>query len=50
MEASRRWGDWKGRVNLVFDPTKFTENGVVGDPREASAVWTRKFSTSRAKR
>ena len=35
-EASRRWGDWKGRVNLAFDSAEFTENGAVGDPREAS--------------
>ncbi|MFC6824933.1 creatininase family protein [Halopelagius fulvigenes] len=34
--GSRRWGDWVGRVNLAFDSAEFTENGVVGDPREAS--------------
>jgi len=36
-EASERWGDWAGRTNLAFDSAEFTENGVVGDPREASA-------------
>ena len=36
-EASDRWGDWQGRVNLAFDSAEFTENGVIGDPREASA-------------
>ena len=35
-EASSRWGDWEGRANLAFDSAEFTENGVVGDPREAS--------------
>ncbi|WP_408960587.1 creatininase family protein [Natrinema sp. 74] len=35
--GSDRWGDWQGRVNLAFDSAEFTENGVVGDPREASA-------------
>ncbi|MFC7076884.1 creatininase family protein [Haloarcula halophila] len=32
-----RWGDWQGRVNLAFDSDEFTENGVVGDPRDGSA-------------
>ncbi|ELY62908.1 creatininase family protein [Natrinema versiforme] len=36
-EASDRWGEWQGRTNLAFDSAEFTENGVVGDPREASA-------------
>lgn len=27
--------DQEGRVNLAFDSAEFTENGVVGDPREA---------------
>jgi creatinine amidohydrolase len=36
-EASDRWGDWQGRVNLAFDSAEFTENGVVGNPRDASA-------------
>ncbi|MDQ2052673.1 creatininase family protein [Natronolimnohabitans sp. A-GB9] len=36
--GSDRWGDWQGRVNLAFDSAEFTENGVVGDPREASAA------------
>lgn len=35
--GSDRWGDWQGRVNLAFDSAEFTDNGVVGDPREASA-------------
>ncbi|WP_254274553.1 creatininase family protein [Haloarcula marina] len=35
--GSDRWGDWQGRVNLAFDSHEFTENGVVGDPREGSA-------------
>lgn len=33
-EASDRWGEWQGSVNLAFDSSEFTENGVVGDPRE----------------
>ncbi|WP_256290912.1 creatininase family protein [Halobellus inordinatus] len=35
--SSDRWGDWQGRVNLAVDSHEFTENGVVGDPRESSA-------------
>lgn len=35
--GSDRWGDWQGRVNLAFDSDEFTENGVVGDPREGGA-------------
>lgn len=35
--GSERWGEWQGRVNLAFDSDEFTENGVVGDPREGSA-------------
>jgi creatinine amidohydrolase len=35
--GSDRWGDWQGRTNLAFDSHEFTENGVVGDPREGSA-------------
>lgn len=36
-DGSERWGEWQGRVNLAFDSDEFTENGVVGDPREGSA-------------
>ncbi|SFR65390.1 creatininase family protein [Halogeometricum limi] len=35
--GSDRWGDWQGRVNLAVDSHEFTENGVVGDPRDGSA-------------
>jgi creatinine amidohydrolase len=35
--GSDRWGEWQGRVNLAFDSAEFTDNGVVGDPREGSA-------------
>ena len=35
-EGADRWGDWQGRVNLAVDSDEFTENGVVGDPRESS--------------
>lgn len=35
--GSDRWGDWQGRTNLAFDSHEFTDNGVVGDPREGSA-------------
>ena len=31
-----RWGEWQGRVNLAVDSDEFTDNGVVGDPRESS--------------
>ena len=35
--GSDRWGDWQGRTNLAFDSHEFTDNGVVGDPRDGSA-------------
>ena len=35
--ASDRWGDWTSFTNLAFDSAEFTENGVVGDPREGDA-------------
>jgi len=35
--GSDRWGDWQGRVNLAVDSDEFTDNGVVGDPRDSSA-------------
>ncbi len=31
------WGEWVGGVNLAYDSAEFSENGAVGDPREASA-------------
>ncbi|ERG96817.1 creatininase family protein [Haloquadratum walsbyi] len=36
-DATDGWGDWQGKVNLAVDSNEFTDNGVVGDPREASA-------------
>ncbi|MFT4890156.1 MAG: creatinine amidohydrolase [Halobacteriales archaeon] len=36
-DASDRWGDWTSGVNLAHDTGEFTENGVVGDPREGTA-------------
>ncbi|WP_058367449.1 creatininase family protein [Haloparvum sedimenti] len=33
-EGSARWGEWVSGVNLAHDSDEFTENGVVGDPRE----------------
>ncbi|MFB6297381.1 MAG: creatininase family protein [Salinirussus sp.] len=35
--GSDRWGDWHSGVNLAFDSDEFTDNGVVGDPREGDA-------------
>lgn len=35
--GSDGWGEWQSGVNLAFDSDEFTENGVVGDPREGSA-------------
>jgi creatinine amidohydrolase len=34
--GSDGWGEWQGRVNLAVDSHEFTDNGVVGDPRESS--------------
>jgi creatinine amidohydrolase len=31
------WGEWVSGVNLAYDSDEFSENGTVGDPREASA-------------
>ena len=36
--AADRWGDWVSGVNLAVDSHEFTENGVVGDPREGDAA------------
>jgi len=30
------WGEWVSGVNLAYDSDDFSENGTVGDPREAS--------------
>lgn len=30
------WGEWQSGTNLAYDSAEFTENGVVGDPREGS--------------
>ena len=35
--GSDRWGEWVSGVNLAYDSDEFTENGVVGDPREGDA-------------
>ncbi|MFB6170233.1 MAG: creatininase family protein [Haloarculaceae archaeon] len=35
--ASPGWGEWVHHTNLAYDTDEFSENGVVGDPREASA-------------
>ncbi len=35
--GSDHWGDWQSGVNLAFDSPEFTDNGVVGDPRDGSA-------------
>ena len=34
--GAARWGDWVSGVNLAHDSSEFTENGVVGDPREGT--------------
>ena len=31
------WGEWVSGTNLAYDAAEFSENGTVGDPREASA-------------
>ncbi|RDI71418.1 creatininase family protein [Halopelagius longus] len=35
--GSDRWGEWVSGVNLSHDSAEFTENGVVGDPRQGDA-------------
>jgi creatinine amidohydrolase len=35
--SADRWGEWVGGANLAYDTREFSENGVVGDPRDASA-------------
>jgi creatinine amidohydrolase len=35
--AAERWGEWVAGVNLAHDSDEFTDNGVVGDPREGDA-------------
>jgi creatinine amidohydrolase len=36
--AADRWGEWVAGVNLAVDSDEFSENGVVGDPREGDAA------------
>jgi creatinine amidohydrolase len=36
-DAADGWGEWQSGVNLAYDSAEFTENGVVGDPRDGSA-------------
>lgn len=31
------WGEYESSVNLAYDTIEFSENGTVGDPRDASA-------------
>ncbi|QAU13155.1 creatininase family protein [Halorubrum sp. BOL3-1] len=35
--AADRWGEWVSGVNLAHDSDEFTDNGVVGDPRDGDA-------------
>lgn len=35
--AADRWGEWVGRTNIAVDVDSFSENGVVGNPRAATA-------------
>jgi len=35
--AAEGWGEWVSGVNLAYDTAEFSENGVVGDPRESGA-------------
>lgn len=36
--GSDQWGRWIGGTNTAIDSNEFTENGVVGDPREATEL------------
>ncbi|GAA0549175.1 creatininase family protein [Halorubrum ejinorense] len=36
--AADRWGEWVSGVNLAHDSDEFTDNGVVGDPRDGDAA------------
>ncbi|MEZ3142889.1 creatininase family protein [Halobaculum sp. MBLA0143] len=36
-DAADGWGEWVRGVNLAHDSHEFTDNGVVGDPREGDA-------------
>jgi creatinine amidohydrolase len=36
-DAAERWGEWVAGVNVAYDTEAFSENGVVGDPREGDA-------------
>jgi len=35
--AADRWGEWQSGVNLAYDSAEFSENGVVGDPRDGGS-------------
>ncbi|MFB6087962.1 MAG: creatininase family protein, partial [Haloarculaceae archaeon] len=32
--AADGWGEWQSGTNLAYDSAEFSENGVVGDPRD----------------
>jgi creatinine amidohydrolase len=36
-DAADGWGEWTAGVNLAYDTAEFAQNGVVGDPGEATA-------------
>lgn len=36
-DAADGWGEWVSYANLAYDSAEFSDNGVVGDPREGSA-------------
>jgi len=36
-EAGDGWGEWVAGVNLAHDSDAFSDNGVVGDPTDATA-------------
>jgi creatinine amidohydrolase len=37
--AAETWGEWHAGVNLAYDSAAFSENGVIGDPRESSPAY-----------
>lgn len=36
--GSERWGEYVGKTNVAVDVDTFSDNGVVGDPRDATAA------------
>lgn len=49
-DGAERWGEWVSGVNLAHDSSEFTENGVVGDPRDGTETLGRRLREQAAEK